>query len=207
MPTSYTKENGQTMWVSHVPDWEGNPEGAFYSSERTAREGERAYEERTGVTVDSDAMLGKLIEADHDGWGSSLSWNHDLVPVFYRERLRWADHKEALWRVEHSGVPYHTKEHPAVIQTKRLPFSPELKDQVWLKSNGHCSYCGLPLLPFTNFTIDHVHPVSDGGTNEFANLVPCCKNCNSRKHAMPVETFRIRCGGGLFWIEKNGGHA
>jgi len=207
MPTAFTKEDGQIVWVSHVPDWETNPEGAFYWSEAMAREGERAYENRTGIKVESDVMLGQLLESDRAGWHATLRWNRAFISVHMSESLRWADHKERQWRKKHWGIadPYLSESPAPTIPGKRHPFSPELKDQVWLKTNGHCSYCGLPLLPFTNFTIDHVHPVVDGGTDDFGNLVPCCKTCNSRKHAMPVETFRMRCGGGLFWIERNGG--
>ena len=37
-------------------------------------------------------------------------------------------------------------------------------------------------------TMDHVIPVSRGGTSERFNIVPCCKECNSKKkNLLPAE--------------------
>jgi hypothetical protein len=83
----------------------------------------------------------------------------------------------------------------------RQPIPREVRSAVWRKTNGHCWYCGDQTNPFENFHVDHVHPVSDGGTNDLSNLVPSCQRCNNEKHVMPIETFRQRRGGGLFWFE------
>lgn len=83
----------------------------------------------------------------------------------------------------------------------REPLTTDLRSIVWNKSGGRCWYCGAQTDPFLNFNVDHMRPVVDGGTNDPSNLVPCCKPCNAAKHAMPIETFRRRRGGGLFWFE------
>jgi 5-methylcytosine-specific restriction endonuclease McrA len=43
--------------------------------------------------------------------------------------------------------------------------------------NGCCAYCGKP-----GTTIDHVVPLSKGGRDEIANVLPACKPCNSSKN-------------------------
>ncbi|PAP79794.1 hypothetical protein B1759_15030 [Rubrivirga sp. SAORIC476] len=40
------------------------------------------------------------------------------------------------------------------------------------------SRCGRPATE-----VDHITPLADGGTNEWANLQPFCKSCHSRKTA------------------------
>lgn len=131
---------------------------------------------------------------------------HELDEHFPVVSGEWSALHVSNWRaLPGYPLPDWWREQARPKATDRQPFSPEMKDQVWLKTNGHCSYCGIPLLPFTNFTIDHVQPVSRGGTDAFVNLTPCCKTCNARKNALPIETFRERCGGGAFWIEQNGG--
>lgn len=54
----------------------------------------------------------------------------------------------------------------------------ELRSEV-LYEHGHaCFYCETTNGPFE---IDHIHPVSRGGSNHLRNLVPACKTCNSSK--------------------------
>lgn len=45
-----------------------------------------------------------------------------------------------------------------------------------------CTYCYDTEGPFV---LDHVHPVSRGGSNHPLNLTPACERCNSQKGAMP----------------------
>lgn len=50
-----------------------------------------------------------------------------------------------------------------------------------------CSYCGN-----AGGTLDHIDPVSAGGTNEVDNLAGACLTCNTRKQAMPMLRFLFR---------------
>lgn len=62
---------------------------------------------------------------------------------------------------------------------------PSLLSVVSSKTEGHCWYCYKPA-----GGVDHQIPVSRGGSDDYANLVPCCLECNSRKGAKTVEEFR-----------------
>ena len=61
---------------------------------------------------------------------------------------------------------------------------------IWDKSDGHCWYCGKLMNPFSEFSVDHVIPVSSGGTETYNNLVPCCRNCNRSKNDAALESWR-----------------
>lgn len=49
--------------------------------------------------------------------------------------------------------------------------------------DGKCAYCKKP----RKLTVDHVIPVSKGGSNYISNIVPACRSCNSRKGARLME--------------------
>lgn len=52
-----------------------------------------------------------------------------------------------------------------------------------------CVYCATALTPETA-TLDHVHPMSRGGTNAAGNLVAACRHCNQLKgDLLPLEFF------------------
>lgn len=59
---------------------------------------------------------------------------------------------------------------------------------IFRKSNGICWYCGKDI--HTDLTIDHIVPISDGGSDDLSNLVPCCKSCNSAKRNKTLEEYR-----------------
>lgn len=59
----------------------------------------------------------------------------------------------------------------------------------WQNKISHCScyYCGMDLTPEA-VTMDHILPLSRGGSSNKGNLATACKNCNNRKKNLtPVE--------------------
>ncbi len=61
-----------------------------------------------------------------------------------------------------------------------------LKRYLYNRDERQCFYCGKPL-SFQQMTIDHVVPISRGGTDDVFNLVLCCRECNDAKGDRPTE--------------------
>jgi 5-methylcytosine-specific restriction endonuclease McrA len=54
-----------------------------------------------------------------------------------------------------------------------------------------CSYCAKPISKFQR-TIDHVIPVSKGGTEDVNNKVWSCRSCNQKKKdLLPREWLQV----------------
>lgn len=80
---------------------------------------------------------------------------------------------------------------PQFTLSPRIPLSRRIRATVWSMTNGRCFYCGLHTNPFGgSFCIDHMTPLSRGGSNDLTNLAPCCKHCNADKATMNVQEFR-----------------
>ena len=66
----------------------------------------------------------------------------------------------------------------------------ELRGSGWWKrkrSTGICYYCRRRVGPRV-LTMDHIVPLGRGGRSVRGNVVPACKDCNSKKKSMvPVE--------------------
>ena len=60
----------------------------------------------------------------------------------------------------------------------------------WWKNRlaaGRCHWCG-GIFPPEELTMDHIVPLVRGGTSTRGNVVPSCKECNSRKkYLLPLE--------------------
>ena len=73
---------------------------------------------------------------------------------------------------------------------KRMPLCRDLRAAVWDMTRGRCWCCGDDTNPFERFCVDHVVPLARGGTDDIANLVPCCRYCNARKGVLLVDEWR-----------------
>lgn len=66
----------------------------------------------------------------------------------------------------------------------------ELRSSQWWKNvraRGECHYCGREVPP-RELTMDHVVPLVRGGLSVKGNVVPCCKECNTKKkYLLPLE--------------------
>ena len=66
-------------------------------------------------------------------------------------------------------------------QERRIPNSKIRKEQILDRCKGLCTHCGKEIKIGEDFTVEHVIPLSKGGTNEFENLVSLCEDCNKEK--------------------------
>jgi 5-methylcytosine-specific restriction endonuclease McrA len=55
--------------------------------------------------------------------------------------------------------------------------------------NPRCVYCDLIVISESSFQIDHVIPLSRGGSWELANLILCCGECNAIKGSLTGEEY------------------
>lgn len=82
----------------------------------------------------------------------------------------------------------HNRKRRALKASARGSHTP----QQWLEKvayyGWHCFYCSL-ILNKSTLTQDHAIPLSKGGTNFTANLLPCCGFCNSAKKDRTVFEF------------------
>jgi hypothetical protein len=85
---------------------------------------------------------------------------------------------------------------PAISPRRALPA--KLRQEVlW---SGPCAYCGYDLPT----QVDHVIPRSRGGSDDRANLVPACRDCNMDKLDFTPEEWReYRLAAGLCWPPKS----
>jgi len=51
-----------------------------------------------------------------------------------------------------------------------------------------CSYCGINLKDI-RITLDHIKPVSQGGSDDITNLTLACWHCNQSKGVCSVDEF------------------
>jgi 5-methylcytosine-specific restriction endonuclease McrA len=66
----------------------------------------------------------------------------------------------------------------------------ELRKTQWWKNRlarGVCHWCGGQFPP-AELSLDHIVPLVRGGKSSRGNIVPACKECNSKKkYLLPIE--------------------
>lgn len=80
----------------------------------------------------------------------------------------------------------------AFRQYIKVPFTAKRAIAPWSRSlmlrrdNFECAYCG----KHAN-TVDHIHPRSLGGRNEWMNTIAACLSCNGKKSNKTLEEFGV----------------
>jgi 5-methylcytosine-specific restriction endonuclease McrA len=76
-----------------------------------------------------------------------------------------------------------------------------LKERLLAKFGARCNYCFVTYKP-KKLTIDHVKPLSKGGTWDEANLCLACLGCNQKKADKGVAGFVFGRGASDYFMEK-----
>jgi len=93
-----------------------------------------------------------------------LEWHDDWIV----RSARWETRVPAVMMLNEYQKPKHTM---------RLS-----KRNIFLRDEYKCQYCGTEVNEATA-TLDHVHPVSQGGKTTWENSTTACKPCNYKKAA------------------------
>lgn len=67
-----------------------------------------------------------------------------------------------------------------------MAVSKRLRYEILRRDNHACRYCGATA-PDVALTVDHIVPTTLGGSDEPANLVAACADCNNGKSATPPD--------------------
>lgn len=66
-------------------------------------------------------------------------------------------------------------------KAKRKPMKPSLRFEIFKRDDYRCQMCGVTAKDGAKLEIDHIHPVSKGGSNNTSNLQVLCRDCNAGK--------------------------
>lgn len=84
--------------------------------------------------------------------------------------------------------PVHPMIQP-ITKTPRRCFTSKERSEIYIRDKGRCGICG-EFIPLNEFTIDHIIPISKGGTYDYDNLQCCCFKCNQLKsNEMPDDFY------------------
>ena len=87
-------------------------------------------------------------------------------------------------------------------QTTRRKIPKQERRRIFAKTKGRCAYCGTDLHG-EKWTVDHIVPLANGGTNDECNMFAACKSCNHRKGTSSLESFRKQVGQFLTVLERD----
>lgn len=73
---------------------------------------------------------------------------------------------------------------------ERTALSKRVRFNVFKRDGFACQYCG-ERPPQVLLQVDHIIPVAGGGTNEIANLITACTNCNLGKSDIPLDELPV----------------
>lgn len=122
--------------------------------------------------------------------------NSNNDAVCSRSRLRWQQYSKTLRGLLSIAVSARNrKARKCAAQGSHT--SADIRRQ-YEKQGGKCFYCSVEV--GNKYHVDHVMPLSRGGTNNPENLVIACPTCNLRKNKKTAEEFLA-----LLLAEKNGG--
>jgi 5-methylcytosine-specific restriction enzyme A len=83
--------------------------------------------------------------------------------------------KEFVWNYAHDPANIRYEINPRRLAWQRIKSI--RKQQLLERDEYKCNYCG----SYNRIEIDHIKPISKGGTNDLDNLQFLCKPCNLKK--------------------------
>ena len=73
-------------------------------------------------------------------------------------------------------------------ERKQLPL--RVKKAVIERYGFKCLFCKIDFREYPHlFSVDHIEPLFEGGTDDLSNLIGVCRMCNISRRSMPIDDF------------------
>lgn len=130
----------------------------------------------------------KAWHAKNPNYERERSKNRYAADPKYRSRVREGSRKHMRENREY----YRMKENErrARVEAAGRMVNAEQWRCIVLAYDERCVYCGR--FSDTKLTVEHIVPLSRGGSHAPVNLAPACKSCNSQKLDRPLSVFMER---------------
>jgi 5-methylcytosine-specific restriction endonuclease McrA len=145
---------------------------------------QQILEEIYYVRKQMDDFKSTISKEQSMGYGLAI-YDVDKIINILKQRFETLDKDLTLRTIE--DVVYELKNITNFIdnyqKSPRKYLSKKIKDAVFDKFKNKCSVCSSK----KNLEIDHIIPVSRGGTDDFNNLQLLCSRCNLEKSNMILK--------------------
>ena len=95
-------------------------------------------------------------------------------------------HIPVIKMLDKYGIPYELIDEDNLTKRQlRQRLTTKAKEQIYIRDKFECQYCGSK----EELEVDHIIPISKGGTNENDNLITACHRCNTSKSDKDLEEF------------------
>ena len=112
----------------------------------------------------------------------------------YRKKPEWKEARKE-WESKNKDKVYIYSANKNSKRRASISNSEGIKTKDWESKkamfNYKCAYCGVSS---KKLQMDHVVPLSKGGSHSIDNVVPCCADCNNKKNAKDEFDFRRSLG-------------
>ena len=111
----------------------------------------------------------------------SVSWNQQSILIsFSCENCTF---KSVLEIEQSKGQTFLQWERiiAPLPQPQRKPIKPSVRFQILKRDGYRCQMCGISAKDGATLEIDHITPISKGGSNDPENLQVLCRDCNAGK--------------------------
>lgn len=117
-----------------------------------------------------------------------VNWHHALTLDLFRS-VEVLEYYDCFVQTVREAYPIPAVLRSSFIRKGIATFKlPPSKRNILRRDKNACVYCG----SISDLTIDHVVPISKGGTNGWDNVVAACRSCNEVKGNRSLEQMGWR---------------
>lgn len=117
--------------------------------------------------------------------------NENRKKAYWKNPEKYRNYAKELYNTIAGKINNRVKQHKRRARKNSAQGTHTRKDieNIYKRQNGRCYWCGIPVE--NKYHIDHVIPLSRGGSDSPENLVVSCPTCNQKKYnKLPNEIYR-----------------